>query len=223
MYKKHSDVGFSLIEILVSLLIVSLAAVSIAGLQKIVCDQSRDNFSHTAVLALVSKKLDQVMQYDDIHDVMDLSGMTEHYTQNGTVFDLVWNISSVPGTSILSPIRKVALTVTWLDAVEARQTFTHTSQLSFAMLLKGAGGDLGNTLTYPIANRLGTNNINYFEPNTVYKDRAYVIYDSQLFQASNDYSRADSVPPINSAGAVATGWDREGFIDDEHLADLFSP
>lgn len=224
MQSRCFDVGFSLIEILVSLLVVSIAAVSIAGFQKIVCDQSRDNFSHSAVLDLVSKKLEMIMLYDDMQDVMDLNGVTEKHTQIGTVFDLNWNISLVDGGSNSSPIRKVAITASWFDATGTEQTFTYTEQVSFAMLLNGAGaGDINNVSVYPIANLLGTNNINYFEPQVDYQEDAYVIYDSQLFQSTTVHYSDDSLPPINSVGAVASGWDRLGFIDEEHLATLFSP
>jgi len=221
--KNYPIIGFSLVEILVSLFVVSLAAVNIAGLQKVVGDQSRDNFYHTAVLDLVSEKLEQVMQYDAMQDITDLDGTTETYKNLGNAFELSWAITSVVGASTLSAIREVAITVTWLDSVGTKQTFTHSEQISFFMLSEGSDENKNNLLSYPIVNLLGTNKVNYFEPKMGYQKDAYIIYDSQLFQASSAHPISDAnPPPIDNADIVATGWKLLGRIDDQNLASLFT-
>ncbi|PKF61785.1 hypothetical protein CW745_10750 [Psychromonas sp. psych-6C06] len=220
--------GFSLVEILVSLFVVSLAAVNISGLQKMVGDQNRNNFAHTAVVELVSEKLEEVMQFDDMNDVLNLHNTNETYQDRGTTFHLLWHINSVSGASMTSPIREVSIDVSWPDATGATQTFNYAEQISFAMLLEGAGGTAGtNDFPYTISNLLGTDQVGYFESKMGYKKSAYVIYNSQLFQATAVHSvgnghQRDVTPPMSSDGEVSEGWEHLGRIDDPDLSDLFT-
>lgn len=223
----NSDIsnGFSLVEILISLFVVSLAAVNITVLQKVVGDQSRDNFSHVTVIALVSDKFEELMQYEQLQHVMDLDGTSSSINSRGTKFDFKWTITKLADTTNLSPIRSVSIAVTWLDTAGSRQTYIHSEQLSFAMLLKGAGLQRGLRTIVP--NLLSNAQVNYFEPRMGYKMGAYVIYNSQLFQATYVHSVGNGdarviAPPIDKHGVVANGWEKLGRIDNKALADLFT-
>jgi len=119
----HLERGFSLVEILIGLFIVSLTAANISALQQIVCDQSRDNFHHTAVIALVSEHLEQVMQYDDVQDVDALNGTTSSFTERETSFDLSWCITPIV-TPSAAEVRNISITINWIDAVGATQGFS---------------------------------------------------------------------------------------------------
>ena len=216
-------VGFSLVEILVSLFVVSLAAVNITGLQKLVGEQNRDNFSHIFVIELVSDKFEEVMQYNELQDVINLNGSSSSFRSKGTNFDFKWVVKMVEGAPTSSSVREVSMIVTWSNATGDLQVFTHQQQISFAMLSK-EGADSG--FPYTVANLLGTNKVKYFEPKIGYKKDAYVIYDSQLFQAIDTHSIANIEPlyieaPIDSTGKISAGWLKVGPIDDEDLAHLF--
>jgi Tfp pilus assembly protein PilV len=227
MKETNHILGFSLVEILVSLFVVSLAAVNISGLQKMVGDQIRDNFSHTVIIELVTEKFEQVMQADNMQDIIDLNGATSTFTSRGTLFTLLWRVGMVSGASATSPIREIEVAITWPDATGAAQTFKYSEQISLAMLLKGAGGADENNFSTLIPNLLETNDVNYFDPKMGYKKDAYILYDSQLFLATSVHSvgnglQRDIDPPINTEGVVSGGWERLGRIDNVELANLFT-
>tara|TARA_R110001583_G_scaffold42735_2_gene135864 strand:+ start:11644 stop:12303 length:660 start_codon:yes stop_codon:yes gene_type:complete len=216
--------GFSLIEILVSLFIVCLVAVNIAGLQKLVGDQGRDNFSHLAVIKLVTKKFEEAKQSMNMQDIINLNGTTSTYTEHDTSFLLAWHVGVVSSASMTSPIREVQLTINWPDAKGEEQTFIYSELISLMMLLKGAGGEDSQGFAYQIPNLLNANNINYFNSKMDYNIDAYVIYNSQLFQATEAHSshHEELVTPVNTQGVVADGWQNLGQIDNPALASLFS-
>ncbi|WP_413700122.1 prepilin-type N-terminal cleavage/methylation domain-containing protein [Psychromonas sp. KJ10-10] len=218
--------GFSLIEILVSLFIVCIVAVNISGLQKMIGDQSRDNISHLTVVKLVAKNFEQIKQNKEIQDIVNLNGSTSSYSQAGTTFLLKWDVGLVSGASITSSIRDVHIEVTWPDAKGEIQTFVYSELISLMMLLKGVGDDEGGGFSYQIPNLLNTNEIGYFDSKMEYKIDAYVIYNSQLFQATEGHnSIADQqnnlVAPMSLDGIVSDGWLHLGQIDDPQLATLF--
>ncbi|WP_022940665.1 type IV pilus modification PilV family protein [Psychromonas hadalis] len=231
--------GFSLVEILVSLFVVSLVAVNISGLQKMVGDQNRDNFSHTAVVKLATGKFEEIMKLKTIAEVDLLTGLTPASVLiSNTVFDLDWTVTNVAGAG--GDIRNVKLKVSWKDSSwrntsDAKQTFTYSEQVSLAMLLKGAGGGTGEEWGYTIPNLLNTNKVGYFEANMGYKRGAYVIYNSQLFHSTSVHSVGnggndprDLDPPISYEGesgsriaTVSDGWENLGRIDNADLVSLF--
>lgn len=213
--------GFSLVEILVSLMVVSLVAVNISGLQKIVADQGRDNFSHSLVIALLSEKFEAIMEMQSLQDIIDLNGSSSNYTLSATLFTLTWRIETVLGVSSVSPVYDVEASITWSDAIGDIQVFTHTQQVSQAMLLEQ---EATSDFPYIIPNLLNTQKVGYFESKMGYKNDAYVIYDSQLFQANDSHpiNGGDlQSPPINTVGEISAGWIKLGSIDDHTLASLF--
>jgi len=217
MQQTYSN-GFSLVEILISLFIVSLTAVNISGLQKMVGDQSRNNFSHSIVIKLVSEKLEEIRHYSDLQSVLALNGTHSEESERGTKFNIAWHISTVNDVASISPIREVAMTVTWLDATLRLQKFTFSEQISFLMILENNREESGSRYPYIIPNLLGTDTVSYFEPEVDYHQGAYVIYDSQLFQANAD----NHIIPMSSEQQLSEYWDNLGLINNPDLANLFS-
>lgn len=221
----YTALGFSLVEVLVALFVISLTAVNISALQKIVADQTRNNTSYVTVLSLAKDRIEEVKQIDDMQKMIDLNGTTSTLTKKGVLFTLTWNIEMLTGASLTSPIRDVAVKIVWSDAKGRKQIFSYSEQVSLQFLLKGAGGS-EKIFPYVVPNLLNTNQVNYFESNMDYKKEAYVIYDSQLFQATKDHSlgnvqQDDILAPINKDGSIASGWDNFGRIDNTDLAALF--
>ena len=96
MLKTIDNRGFSLVEILVSLLVVSLTAVNITGLQKLIVEQNRDNVAHTEVISLANQKMNELLTYNNIASIdglVDVSLPTE--TPGMTSFDLTWGVTSL--------------------------------------------------------------------------------------------------------------------------------
>jgi prepilin-type N-terminal cleavage/methylation domain-containing protein len=215
--------GFSLVEILVSLFIVSITAVNISGLQKVVGQQTRDNFTHALVVQFVSEKFEELLQYDQLHNLLALSGTEESFQSEGTEFYFKWAIASLEGAPSSSPIRTASLTITWLDSYAMTQTYTRSKHISLALLSEEA---LGRPFEHTVPNLLETDKVDYFEAKMGYKIGAYVIYDSQLFQATEVHDVGNGavrnlLPPISKDGVVAGGWDKLGRVDNKELARLF--
>lgn len=219
-FSSHS--GFSLVEILISLFVVCLVAVNISGLQKMVGDQSKDNFSHLAVIKLVTGKFAAIKQQNNMQDIIDLNNTTSTHIEHDTLFLVKWNIAMVSGASTTSPIRDVQVTITWPDARGEIQTFIYSELVSLMMLLRGAG-DGEEYFSYQIPNLLEANNIDYFNPKMSYEIDAYVIYNSQLFKATTAHSTSAEGTefPINNEGAVSDGWENLGQVDNSELSLLF--
>lgn len=225
-YRSRYCSGFSLIEILVSLFIVCLVAVNISGLQKMIGDQGRDNFYHLTVVKLVTREFEQIKQNKEIQDIVNLNGSTSTYIQSGTTFLLNWHVGLVSGASITSPIRDVHVEVTWPNAKGEIKTFSYSELISLMMLLKGVGDDQVGGFSYQIPNLLNSNEIGYFNPKIDYKIDAYVIYNSQLFQATSAHSanseqQSEMQAPMNLEGVASDGWLHLGQIDNPQLATLF--
>lgn len=221
--KTRHPYGFSLVEILVSLFIVSLAAVNISGLQKMVGEQTRDNFSHSIVIQLASEKLEEVMQYEQLQHLLALNGSTASFHSQGTDFYFNWSVKNIVGAPHSSSIRSVSITVNWLDSTETLQTYTYSKYISLQMLHDKVAG---NSFEQTIPNLLDSDKATYFEPKIGYKIDAYVIYNSQLFQATEVHDVGNGSlrtipPPINQQGVLSDGWDKLGRIDNKALARLF--
>ena len=216
--------GFSLVEILVSLLVVSLAAVNISGLQKMVGEQSRDNFTHSAVLALATEKMEEVLESEAVTDIDALHNSEESLTLGFTTFDLHWAVTALSSTlNAGADIRDVALQVSWNDAQGDLKSVTYSEQVNLALPFNTAGaGPAPSTVSV-----IGKYDVLYFEPKMGYKRDAYVIYNDQLFQATavhqlgNGDTIRDVIPPINTDGTVNSGWANLGPVDNPALLDLF--
>jgi hypothetical protein len=129
-------------------------------------------------------------------------------------------VQGVP-SSVL--IREVSVLVHWANSSGELQTYSHTKQISFALLEARAN----QTFPYTVPNLLRENELSYFDPKMPYKKGAYVIYDSQLFQATGFQSttaegKLTNEVPVNSVGETTIGWLKLGAIDDEGLAESFS-
>lgn len=155
---RFHKLGFSLVEILVALFIVSLAAVNISGLQIIVSEQNRDNSSHSALITFIAQKLEALKQSVMLQDVGSLNGTSSSFSSLGTTFSLNWSISPVSGTASSSTIRNVSIATTWVNASGDKQLFTTNKQVSFSLLAEGEGNE-----RFPkvISNLLNTNKVNY--------------------------------------------------------------
>ena len=221
----HVALGFSLVEVLVALFVVSLSAVNISGLQKLVSDQSRNNFSQTTVLNLAKKRIEEIMLLSDIQKLEDLDGTASIHIEKGVQFTFIYKINLTSGAVSSSPIRDVALQVLWTNSTGGTQLYTYSQQVLLDLLLQGAGAD-HTIFPYVIPNLLNTTQVKHFEATGTYKKDAYVIYNSQLLQATSDHSldidqQGEVEPPINKDGSIVNGWQRLGQIDEPNLADLF--
>jgi len=210
--------GFSLVEILVSLFVVSITAVNITGLQKMVGEQNRDNGAHSAVLALLTEKMEDLLKHDDIALVDELNGKTGEVTQDPalTVFNYTWKVAKLDSAlNVGSNIREVQLQMSWNDSKGNLQTFTYSEQVNLNLLLEG-----GEKQPPPIADivisLLESNEVIYFEPKMGYKMGAFVIYNSELYEATAVHSVGNGHP--RDVDIKDSGWKSYGRIDNPELA-----
>lgn len=211
MKNNNFNNGFSLIEILVSLFVVCLAAVNIVGLQKMVNEQNRDNFYHSAALTIVEQYFETFLQSGSESDLVTVIDSSLSEENQSPIFTLLWGYSG-----LTYGLTKITLTVSWTDTSGSSQSITYSNIMSESLFLENVNGGIDHL----IANSLNTNQVSYFDTTTVCKEDGYVIYDSQLFQATADHY-TEHIAPINSEGVVSSGWELKGDVNDESLASLF--
>ncbi|MFT6927095.1 MAG: hypothetical protein ACJAZP_002724 [Psychromonas sp.] len=213
--------GFSLAEILVSLFVVSLTAVNITGLQKLIVEQNRDNVAHTEVIALANQKINELLTYNNITAIdglADISLATE--TPGMTSFNLAWGVTAVDlGAAAGENIRNVKLQIDWDDSKGDKRSYDYTEQINLALLLSPSGNDPTSMEAAIVESFLETNDVIYFEPKMGYKKGAFVIYNSELFQATEIFSAGNGHPrDVDNPETVSDGWTSYGLIDNPELA-----
>jgi len=213
MYKVHQ--GFSLVEILVSLLVVSLTAVNITGLQKLIVEQNRDNVAHTEVITLANRKMNELLTYDNITEIDGLADLSlAPQTPGMTSFDLAWEVTSLDlADAAGEDIRNIKLQIDWDDSKGDKRSYIHSEQVNLALLLSPY--DEQPT----VESSLKSNDLIYFEPKIGYKKGAFVIYNSELFQATTGFSVGNGHPrDVNNPETISNGWKSYGSINNAELA-----
>ncbi|MFT4837032.1 MAG: type II secretory pathway pseudopilin PulG [Psychromonas sp.] len=206
MFKNTAQNGFLLVEILVSLLIISLTAVNITGLQKLIVEQNRNNVAHTEVIALANQKVNQLLSYDNVARLDALVGINLPTETPGlTTFNLEWAVSSDLAES--ASMRTVTLQIKWEDSKGDELVYTYSEKINVT------------PSRAIIESVLETNDVIYFNPKKRYKNKDFVIYNSELFEAKRNVSAT----PETTSG----DWESYGLINnkdlenDQNLAALF--
>lgn len=221
MLKTAAHNGFSLIEILVSLLVVSLTAVNITGLQKLIVEQNRDNVAHTEVISLANQKMNELLTYDNITKIDGLAAVSlPTETPGMTSFDLAWGVTSLdPADAAGADIRNITLQIDWDDSKGDKRTYTYSEQVNLALLLSPYNDDPASRGEDIVESVLETNNVIYFEAKMGYKKDAFVIYNSELFQATTNFSAGGGQPRnVANPTVVSDGWKSYGSINNPDLA-----
>lgn len=212
--------GFSLVEILVSLFVVSIAAVNISGLQKMVGDQNRDNFIYSTVLKLATEKMEEVLQYEEVAKLEALPNLAPlKITEKLTDFILNWHVAAPDSVYAAGAnVRDVKLQIDWNDSKGKPRVFTYKEQVNLALLLNPNGGAAAAEAAI-VESFLETNEVIYFEAKMGYKKGAFVIYNSELFEATAVHQVGNGHPrDVDNPVAVADGWKSYGSIDNPELA-----
>jgi len=215
MLKKTAHKGFSLIEILVSLFVVSLTAVNITGLQKLIVEQNRDNMAHTEVITLANQKMNELLTYDNITQIDGLAGVSlAPETPGMTSFDLTWGVTSLDlADAAGADLRNIKLQIDWEDSKGDKRSYIYSEQVNLALLLNPYNDEP------TVESLLKSNDIIYFEPKMGYKADAFVIYNSELFQTTTVFSAGNGYPrDVDNPETISYGWKSYGLIDDPELA-----
>lgn len=217
--------GFSLIEVLVSLVVISLTALNLAVIQKKVSDQQRDNITHSYVISLATEKMEEVLSMTSVADLIAKDSTAETgFVVGHTSFNILWRVDTYSSPiNVGIDLKEVAMDISWIDATGNTQYFTYSRYVNLALILSGASGDKNsNQSAAIIASELATTEVLYFEPHTGYKEGAFVIHNSYLYEATSDHSGGNGYPRIitdSSSGNQTTsdGWLSYGRIDNPDL------
>lgn len=229
--KEH---GFSLIEVLISLLIVSMMAVGITGLQQKVSEQQANNIAHAAAISMITMEMEEILGITYIEQLLALNNRDETDLQEAnTTFSILTEIKEVADDfNAGGEFKEVKLTITWLDNQGDPHEFTHSQTINAALLFSNQSDDTTESFSTLITSTLITDKIIYFDPNKSYKSGDFVIHDSYLYQATSNFLAKGEPPYITSTTkenkAIANaGWMSYGQVDDpelknnSHLASLF--
>jgi len=211
--------GFSLIEILISLLIVMLASLSVISLQKITGHQSRDNFVYGAVLKMSIEKMENVLQLQSLVDVEALQGVMETVTEPKTETDLniSWQVTE-PDISYAAgdTIRDIELQINWDDSHGKRQNYIYQQHINLRHLMTLTAKDNRAVIIESVIE--STDHL-FFDPKETYQVGAFVIYNSELFQATSVHSIGETVPrDMANPNVVSDGWKSYGVVSNPALA-----
>jgi len=212
--------GFTFIEILVSLIVISLTAVSISGLQIKVAAQQGNNIAHASAISMATAKIEQMISILEPDDLIALHNTSETnmYISN-TAFSILWSISDVTSEhNAGGDFKQVNMDITWQNNEGNLQRFIHSQQINLSLLLSSSDKLFPTVIT----TNLSSDEIIYFDPNIEYKEGAFVIYDSYLYQATSDYSIGNDAPqvvtdPNTDLFINHDGWQSYGQIDDADL------
>ncbi|WP_025563279.1 prepilin-type N-terminal cleavage/methylation domain-containing protein [Psychromonas sp. SP041] len=212
--------GFTFIEVLVSLIIVSLTAVSISGLQIKVAEQQGHNIAHASAISMATAKIEKMISIIDPDDLIALHETSETNVQiANTTFSILWNINDViGGHNAGDDFKQVKMNISWVNNQGNLQHFVHLQQIDLGTLLSNAS-ELFPTI---ITTDLSSDEIIYFDPKVEYQEGAFVIYDSYLYQATSDYLIGNEPPEAvvdSSTGLFIShaGWQSYGQIDGTNL------
>ena len=212
--------GFTFIEILMSLIVVSLTAVSISGLQIKVAEQQGNNIAHASAISMATAKVEQMISLLDPDDLIALHNSSEANVQvANTEFSILWNISNVASEyNAGDDFKQIKMDISWVNNEGNVQYYKHLQQINLGSLLSSA-----DTL-FPtiVTTNISSDQIIYFDPNIEYKEGAFTIYDSYLYQATSDYSIGSDAPqstidPDTGLFISRNGWQSYGQIDDANL------
>lgn len=223
MYLKTK--GFSLIEILVSLVIVSLTAVNMTGLQKKIADQQRDSIARASIISLVTEKIEEVLSITNIGQLSAMHNTAETNIQIGNnEFAILWRVEEAEvSLNHGGDFKDVLMDISWVNAAGETQHFIHSQQINLALLISGeAESEVNYQLTGIINSSLKTSEMIYFEPKVEYKKDVFVIHDSYLYQATAGYSVENGYPhtiidPDTGIATGSEGWQSYGMIDNPEL------
>ena len=212
--------GFTFIEILVSLIVVSLTAVSISGLQIKVAEQQGNNIAHASAISMATAKVEQMISLLEPDDLIALHNSSEANVQvANTEFSILWSISNVASEyNAGDDFKQIKMDISWVNNEGNMQYYAHLQQINLGSLLSSSDKLFPTIVTTNIS----SDQIIYFDPKIEYKEGAFTIYDSYLYQATSDYSIGSDAPqsaidPDTGLFISSGGWQSYGQIGDANL------
>jgi len=217
--------AFSLVEILIALIVVSLTAVNMHGLQNKVAQQQRQNIAHALALSIATEKMEKLLS---LNNTSELNNISEFNSPENTQaeYSINWNIKTIGEEYAAGDnFKEVALTMNWLNAQGGHQIFKHSQQVSFNPVISNqTESDHYGQLPNLIVSSLTNHEMIYFEENKNYKKGDFVISDSYLYQATGNYSALKGskpsimVDPETGNQISAEGWLSYGQVNNQNLS-----
>ena len=215
-----STQGFTFVEILVSLIIVSLTALNMSGLQIKISQQQNNNIAHASAISLATSKLESLLSINTPNDILALHNQVETDIQlANTTFSIEWKINNVDNDfNANNQFKEINLHVSWSNNLGEVQRVVYTQQVNL-MTVMSAQFEQQVEALFPsiLIPSVAINEMLYFDPNKKYQAGDFIIYNSHVYQVNGHYSH-NSIPPVNSTDAKI-GWDSYGQIDQ---LDLFN-
>jgi prepilin-type N-terminal cleavage/methylation domain-containing protein len=132
--------GFGLIEILVTLGVLSVGILGVAALQSTITKQSLDNKTNAEALAIAQSRIEEMRNYSTSVSTLDefnaLYANTSGYTNSTTVTGISADFSRTESIATFDYSKAIAVNVAWTDSdndaqsVELNTTLSYTSPRS---------------------------------------------------------------------------------------------
>ncbi|WP_181817770.1 type IV pilus modification PilV family protein [Psychromonas sp. B3M02] len=216
--------GFTFVEILVSLIVISLTALNMSGLQIKIAQQQNKNIAHAQAISLASTKLEGLLKINDVDDLLALHQQVEtDITLASSVFSIEWEIKSVADDfNANNQFKEINLHVSWSNSLGEVEGVVYSQQINMASILSEQfEQQVKKGFSNIVAPSTTLNEILYFDPNKTYQVGDFVIYNSHLYQTNGLYSQL-STPLISGSDnseLEVVGWDSHEQVDQLNLFD----
>lgn len=211
--------GFSLIEILISLLVVTLASLSIVSLQKMIGHQGRDNLVHGAVLKMSIEKMESVLQFQSMADVEALHEIIEKVIEPKTETDLniSWQVTEPDASEATdNHIRDIEIQIDWNDSYGNIKNYSYQQHINLRHLMTLTASDNSSVIIESI---IESSEHLFFNEKEAYQIGAFVIYNSELFEATSAHLAGETIPrDMSNPTLVSEGWKSYGVVSNPALA-----
>ena len=121
MTRSNKSKGFSLVEVLVALVILSISLLALAGLMIQSTKNSSWGSHITEAATLAQDRLEALRAVRPQTDIPEGVNNDQVTAASGIVYTRTWTVT----TNATSTLRTIAITITWTDSVPHTITITH--------------------------------------------------------------------------------------------------
>lgn len=127
--KQHKQQGISLVEVLISLVVVTVGLVALVQFQSDMMRNRNLMSQQSEAVTLANDKLDELRQYEVLDTTagkkayQDIASGSSTVSGTNATYNVVWTVTEVNDP----PYKTIQVTVTWTDASNQSQTITLSS------------------------------------------------------------------------------------------------
>ncbi|MDP2139483.1 MAG: hypothetical protein Q8L20_01610 [Gammaproteobacteria bacterium] len=132
---RSKNKGFGIIEILITLGVLSVGILGVATLQSVITKQSQDNRATVEALAIAQSRIEEMRNYTNsastVAEFNTLYPNTNGFTNSATISGVSTVYTRTESISTAGQIKNLIVSVTWRDSDDVAQNIRLNTELSF--------------------------------------------------------------------------------------------